>query len=414
MQKNDLKVYVCGPTVYNFVHIGNMRPILTYDFILKGFRELGTNFTFIHNITDIDDKIINKAIAENKTEKEISEFYTQKYLELLNLLNVDTITHIEKVTDNLNLIIEYIQKMRQKQSAYFDDEGNVWFDVKKNEKYYGEVSKQNLNNMEFSDDLDYSKHFKADFALWKKTTKGVKYDSPFGLGRPGWHTECSALIAKHFGDLGVDFHGGGMDLTFPHHENENIQNRAIYDKPLANQWLRTGQINLDGIKMSKSLGNIILASDFIEKYGSTVLKLIILSSKITAPINVTDELISNMQSIEHKYKKLIFKYYTSNQNHTIDKESIEFKEIMKSLSEQDFAKYNFLLNSLIKDFNKTADAKYLKIIFAVLSTIHKELTEFDQYKDSIELFNQWTYFIGKKEFEQADKIRAILMEKHLI
>ncbi|VEU76618.1 Cysteine--tRNA ligase [Mycoplasmopsis columbina] len=411
MSKEITKIYVCGPTVYNYVHIGNLRPILTYDFILKGYRANNKPFQFIHNITDIDDKIINKAAELNKSEKEISEFYTSYYLDLLKNLNVDTITHIEKVTDNLDVIDSYINKIIKNKSAYKDENGNVWFSIKNNEKYYGEVSNQNLDKMEFEENSD-GKQFIGDFALWKNTTHGIKFNSSFGFGRPGWHTECCALIDKHFGKDGVDLHGGGMDLTFPHHENENIQQRAIYNEPLAKEWLRTGQINLNGDKMSKSLGNIILADDFINKYGKDILKLIILSAKITAPINITEELIQNMQNIKNKLVKFIFKFFTLKDWKESNKELLsESKEIMNALAEKDFAKYNLLLNEALKTFNKTPTFENGKIVFDVLKIIHPELTDKNQYLEELDIFNQWSLLIAKKDYQAADILRDKLIKK---
>ncbi|KKB26678.1 Cysteinyl-tRNA synthetase [Mycoplasmopsis meleagridis] len=415
MSKKIQKIYVCGPTVYNHIHIGNLRPILTFDLILKGYREQNIPFKFIHNITDIDDKIINKAIEENKSEKEISEFYTEKYLNLLKDLNIDTITQIEKVTDNINFIESYITKIINANSAYKDENNNVWFDISRNQKNYGTVSKQNIDKMIF-DELSYGKKFKGDFALWKNTTLGIKYKTSLGLGRPGWHTECCALIDKHFGKNGVNIHGGGMDLIFPHHENENIQHFSIYNKNLADKWLRTGQINLDGIKMSKSLGNIILASSFIEKYGTEIIKLIILNSKVTAPINITKELIENMQIIQDKYKKFVFKFYSKKikfiEINTNKNE--KYYKLVNSLVNYEFSNFNFLLNEYLKMFNKNNDEEIANVIFKILSVIHPKITLKKEYKFFLDVFDKWNYLISKKDYSKADKLRAVLIENKLI
>ncbi|OAB48765.1 class I tRNA ligase family protein [Mycoplasmopsis gallinarum] len=416
--RNNLNIYVCGPTVYNYVHIGNLRPILTYDLMLKGWRELGNSFNFVHNLTDIDDKIIKKAIEENKTEKEISEFYTKDYLKLLSDLNVNTITSIEKVTNNIEFIADYVQKLLEKNNAYKDNQNNIWFNIEKNQNHYGVVSNQKLINMNFEEN-DSNKLFEADFALWKNTTIGIKYQTKIGYGRPGWHTECCALISKHFGSEGVDIHGGGMDLTFPHHENENIQHFALYNENIANEWIRTGQINLDGLKMSKSLGNIILANDFIEKYGPEILKLIILNSKISAPINITDSLIDNMQAILSKYKKFVFKFFilnidTQSENLIKFKENEIFLKAMESLSKFDFADFNLILNSLIKDFNKNTNYETASIIFKILSIIHPKLTDKSQYKKSLEIYEQWQKCLKERDFLNADKLRKQLIDEKLI
>ncbi|VEU78105.1 class I tRNA ligase family protein [Mycoplasmopsis columbinasalis] len=415
MNKNFTKIYVCGPTVYNYVHIGNLRPILTYDLVLKAYRALEMPFVFVHNLTDIDDKIIKKAIVENKSELEVSEFFGNNYLDLLKKLNVDTVTHVEKVTDNFDVITDYIQKILAKKRAYADAEQNIWFDIKSCQEHYGIVSNQNLDKMHF-EEFSSQKKFDADFALWKNTTEGIKYESPFGKGRPGWHTECCALIAKHFGEAGVDFHGGGMDLTFPHHENENIQHFAIYGRPLAKEWLRTGQINLDGIKMSKSLGNIVLANDFLAKHDAEILKLIFLSSKLTAQINVTDELIDNMYKIKEKYVRVIFKAYINfEQNFTSQSLTKQAKVIFEALKDFDFAKYNLLLNEALKDFNKNdSDFEKALTVTQVLGNIHKNLVDKNNYNEDINIYKNWQELLQKKQFAQADELRAKLLAKNLI
>ncbi|UUM19325.1 class I tRNA ligase family protein [Mycoplasma sp. 1018B] len=412
-----LKIYVCGPTVYNHVHIGNLRPVLTFDLILKAARELNYDFKFIHNITDIDDKIIEKAIKENKNEKEISNFFTNKYLELLNILNINTITNLEKVTDNLPLIDNYINKLVISKNAYLDENQNVWFDVKKNIKAYGNVSNQKLSNMIFEDKYK-AKKFEADFALWKQTNIGIQFNSSFGKGRPGWHTECVALIDKHFAEEELDFHGGGMDLTFPHHENENIQHWSLYNKNLCKNWLRTGQINLEGVKMSKSLGNVILAKDFLNKYGPAILKLLFFNSKITAPINITDELISNMQQIENKYKKFIFKFFVDKLDVNTDNDNLinnkKYNDILLSVYNQDFAKYNFLINELFKLINKENDIENKIVLFKIFNLFHSELTDKNKYLKHIEIFKKWQEFLEQKEYSKADNLRQILIDANLI
>lgn len=408
-----LKIYVCGPTVYNHPHIGNLRPIITFDIMLKAYRALGKKFTFIHNITDVDDKIIKRAIESKKTEKEISEFYYKEYIELLQMFEVDTITHICKVTENMDIINEFIDKLYKSKNAYLDQKNNVWFDVKKNKKHYGEVSNQQLDKMIF-EETDRDKKYEADFALWKKTTEGIKFSSNFGEGRPGWHTECVALITKFFGEEGVDIHGGGMDLTFPHHENENIQYRALFKKPLAKKWLRCGQLNLDGEKMSKSLGNIIYVDDFVKKYGATTLKLVFTNTKITANINITNELIENMKKIEYKYQKTIFRMMTlfKNKEYEKGKQTKQVTEMLTSIFEADFSRFNYLINEELKQFNKTKSLENAQNIFSVLRVIHNELTIETRYKTALSKFDEWNCFMEKKDYENADKIRQFLIENN--
>ncbi|WP_029513281.1 class I tRNA ligase family protein [Mycoplasmopsis primatum] len=411
-----LKIYVCGPTVYNDPHIGNLRPVITFDLSLKAQRALGNDFMFVHNITDIDDKIINRALEQNKSEKEIADLYFKKYQKLLKDLNIDTITKLDKVTDNLDLIIDYINQLILSENAYCDEKGNVWFDILKNKEAYGSVSKQKIDNMIFEDNSLHKK-FKGDFALWKSTTIGIKFDSIFGLGRPGWHTECCALIYKYFKDEGVDIHGGGMDLTFPHHENENIQHYSLFKKPLTKKWLRCGQINLDGEKMSKSLGNVILADKFISEYNPTILKLIFMNAKVTANINITDELLANMKMIETKYKKVVFKILTQfeSKDLLLDPNKNSFiNQSLQAVANFDFSDFNFLINNEIKNFNKDNNIEQARNIYFLLSVFHPELTSEKLYKDDIKNFNEWRSFIDEKDYKKADEIRAKLMKKNII
>ncbi|MBN4083397.1 class I tRNA ligase family protein [Mycoplasma sp. CSL10137] len=404
-----LKIYVCGPTVYNDVHIGNIRPILTYDLILKAARNLGIEFSFIHNITDIDDKIINRAIEENTTEDEISTKYSKHYLEILKSLNVNTITHLEYVTKNLDTIYDLIQKMIDKGSAYKIG-SNVWFDVNKNIENYGKVSNQQIDKMKF-EDSDHQKRFPADFALWKDTNIGVKYNSPFGLGRPGWHTECVALIYKHFKENGVDFHGGGMDLTFPHHENENIQFFSITGKDLSKNWLRTGQININGIKMSKSLQNVILPKDFIEAYSADHLKVIFLLSNLTSEINIDENLLNNASLFLKKIKKIFFEATINKIDRNYDEDL--FKQAMSYIFEKNFSKFNKLLNELFKEINKNNSKIYMATIMKIFDSLEFDISKFN-YKDYVDLYNQWQSHLRNKNFVDADKVRETLIKNELI
>ncbi|UUD35375.1 class I tRNA ligase family protein [Mycoplasmopsis caviae] len=417
-----LKIYVCGPTVYNDLHIGNMVPILTFDLMLKAYRSLGKEFKFIHNITDIDDKIINRAAQLNISEQELSQRYTDAYLELLECFGVDTISKIEKVTSNINEIVDYVKQQVKEKNAYIDTEGNVWFDVKKFQGHYGCVSNLKLDKMQF-EEQNQDKKFEADFALWKKTKVGVTFktgDQNIAIGRPGWHTECAVLVQKHFGKDGLDIHGGGMDLTFPHHENENIQHFALYGRDITKNWIRCGQINFEGEKMSKSLGNVILAKDFIKQYDPFILKLIILNSKISAPINVTSEFIENMQTIEKKYKKVIFSFFTNfgtnvfvNQKPPLMRSNAKFIKIINSLKEGNFSDFNFHLNEQIKEYNKSKNLETAKVIFSILEVIHPLLTKVSNYENELELFTKWTVLKEKKDYIEADKIREKLMKSGL-
>ncbi len=302
--KDNINMYVCGPTVYSDPHIGNMRPIIVFD-ILNKVASLNSNVTFVHNITDVDDKIIVKASELGVSEKGVSTKYTKEYLELLNKLNITTPTHMPNVTDNIEGIIEFISKLIEKGNAY-ESNGSVYFATSSYEKY-GHTIKGDLDNMlEIEENSD--KKNPKDFALWKKTDEGIKWVSPWGEGRPGWHTECSYFINKYFGEDNLDIHGGGIDLKFPHHINEMAQYETCCDVDKTSKvWSYVGHINFGDEKMSKSLGNIISAKEFIEKYGADTLRMVMLQTSMLNPINLNEDVILNAEKLVSKIKNAIKK-----------------------------------------------------------------------------------------------------------
>ncbi len=283
-------LYVCGPTVYSEPHIGNMRPIIVFDILAKVLSLKG-EVKFVHNITDVDDKIINKAIEMNISEKDVSEMYYESYLKLLKQLNINSVTDMPKVTENINGIISFIEKLINKGNAY-ESNGSVYFDVSSYQSYGNVLGSQLDDLIEIEENSD--KRNPKDFALWKKTIEGVKWKSPWSEGRPGWHTECSFFINEFFGKDGLDIHGGGIDLRFPHHVNEMAQYECACSKlQTANAWAYVGHINMGDEKMSKSLGNVVIAKDFIEEHGTNVLKMIMFQTKNIKPISLNDDAIES-------------------------------------------------------------------------------------------------------------------------
>ncbi len=301
---NDLTLYVCGPTVYSDPHIGNMRPIIIFDILNRVF-SLNGNVNFVHNITDVDDKIIAKAKKLNISETEISNKYTQKYLDLLKKLNIKMPNHMPKVTENIDGIIEFINKLIEKKFAYVSN-GSVYFSVD-GYKNYGKLLQTDLSQFDdFEKNLE--KKNNQDFALWKKTSEGIKWKSPWSEGRPGWHTECAFFIEKYFGNNGVDVHGGGIDLKFPHHINEMAQYETCCSlNNTAKVWRYIGHVDFENEKMSKSLGNTILAKDFIDKYGSDVLRMLMIQTSPLNPINANSNSISNSIKLVEKIKNSLIK-----------------------------------------------------------------------------------------------------------
>ncbi|WGI36868.1 cysteine--tRNA ligase [Mesomycoplasma lagogenitalium] len=402
MKKENL--YLCGPTVYNHVHIGNIRSLMFFDLWNRVKKHFNYEINYLHNITDIDDKIIQKAIEENKSEKEISEYYYQEYLKLFEIYNIEKPTTILKITDKLNWIIEYIDLLMKNNSAYKSDE-NVFFDVSSFNKY-GMISNRDLENSEDKIDQNFNKKNPQDFALWKKTDVGIKYDSPFGLGRPGWHTECSAMIYYYFNKQTIDIHGGGIDLIFPHHENENAQHFSLTDKPITHFWKHSGFLNKDGQKMSKSIGNVLLAKDFAIENDPDVFRHLILSTNLSSPLNLTKILIEENSKKIEQFKRIYNKYYLEKFDLKSD-ENLKDK-ILNSILNLDFALANKEINNLLKDFN---NSKTLIEIWRILG-FKFAFNVIDNQE--IELYDSWKKARNEKKYVLADRLREKLALKKLI
>ena len=316
IEENKVKMYVCGPTVYNYIHLGNARPIVVFDTLARYFKYRGMEVNYVQNFTDVDDKIINKSIEEGISASEVSEKYIKCFFEDINRLNILESVKRPKVTENMAEIIEIIQKLIDNGFAYEKD-GDVYFEVKKY-KDYGKLSNQKIEELELGARIDVSEIKKnpMDFALWKKKKKEGEpfWESPWGQGRPGWHIECSAMAKKYLGDT-FDIHGGGQDLVFPHHENEIAQSKCAYHGNFANYWLHNGFIQINGDKMSKSLGNFFLLREILEKFSGNVVRLFILSTHYRKPINFsfenmedTKKALQNIVKSMNKFEAIIGKY----------------------------------------------------------------------------------------------------------
>ena len=315
IEENKVKMYVCGPTVYNYIHLGNARPIVVFDTLARYFKYKGMEVDYVQNFTDVDDKIINKSIEEGISASEVSEKYIKCFFEDINRLNILESVKRPKVTENMAEIIEIIQKLIDNGFAYEKD-GDVYFEVKKY-KDYGKLSNQKIEELELGARIDVSEIKKnpVDFALWKKKKDGEPFwESPWGQGRPGWHIECSAMAKKYLGDT-FDIHGGGQDLVFPHHENEIAQSKCAYHGNFANYWLHNGFIQINGDKMSKSLGNFFLLREILEKFSGNVVRLFILSTHYRKPINFsfenmedTKKALQNIVKSMNKFENIVEKY----------------------------------------------------------------------------------------------------------
>ncbi len=330
IDKNEVKMYSCGPTVYDYFHIGNARPFIVFDTMRRYLEYCGYKVKFVQNFTDIDDKMIKRANDEGITVKELGERFINEYFEDASALGIGRATVHPKATENIDAIIEIVKKLEEKGFAYNVD-GDVYFSTKKFREY-GKLSKQPLEDLEAGAriDINETKRDVMDFALWKKQKPGEPaWESPWGMGRPGWHIECSAMANKYLGET-IDLHSGGQDLIFPHHENEIAQSESANGKPFANYWMHNGYININNQKMSKSLGNFFTVRDIREKYESEVIRFFMLSAHYRNPINFSDVLMEQAKSA-------VGRVYTCIENLEFLKQSASDdeadKDILKSLDE---------------------------------------------------------------------------------
>ena len=302
IEEGKVKMYVCGPTVYNFFHIGNARPFVVFDTLRRYFKYRGYEVKFVQNFTDVDDKIINRAKEEGITAPEVSEKYIKEYFEDAGSLNVIKADVHPKVSEHIPEIIDFVQTLIDKGYAYEAD-GDVYYSTRKFEEY-GKLSGQNIDDLESGARIAVGEVKKdpLDFALWKarKEESEIAWESPWGMGRPGWHIECSTMAKKHLGET-IDIHGGGQDLTFPHHENEIAQSEAHNGVPFAHYWMHNGYINVDGKKMSKSLNNFFTVRDIRKNYSGDVIRFFLLSGHYRSPINFSDTL---MEQSKQGYERI--------------------------------------------------------------------------------------------------------------
>ena len=388
IEAGKVKMYVCGPTVYNYIHLGNARPIVVFDVLARYFKYRGYDVTYVQNFTDVDDKIIKRANEEGISSQEVSEKYIQGFFEDIEPLNILKDIKRPKVTENMSEIIETIKELIKNGYAY-EIEGNVFFDVKKYEDY-GKLSNQKIDELEIGARVDVMemKNDPLDFALWKKKKDGEPYwDSPWGQGRPGWHIECSAMSKKYLGNS-FDIHGGGQDLIFPHHENEIAQSKCAYHGHFAKYWLHNGFIQVNGDKMSKSTGNFFLLREILGKFLGNVIRLFILSTHYRKPVNfsfedieTTKKTLQNITSSMKRFEKMteilsngnaekIISDFSasSNVDNDIDNKTVpnEINEIIKIFKEK------------IKDF----DIKFIGAMDEDMNTPQALATIFDQIRET--------------------------------
>ncbi len=305
IREGEVKMYSCGPTVYNYFHLGNARPFIVFDTLRNYLEYRGYKVTFVQNFTDVDDKLIKKAKEEGITVGEIADKYIAEYFTDAEGLGIRKATYHPRATENIDAIIAIVEKLIEKGHAYEVD-GDVYFSVK-SDPDYGKLSHKPLDDLMegVRKELEEGKRDAADFALWKKRKDDeIGWESPWGIGRPGWHIECSAMVNKYLGET-IDIHSGGVDLVFPHHENEIAQSECANGAPFAHYWLHNGFITIDNEKMSKSAGNFFTVRDIAKKYDYEVIRFFMLSAHYRSPINFSDELMNAAKtSLERIYNCL--------------------------------------------------------------------------------------------------------------
>lgn len=366
VEPNVVKMYVCGPTVYNFFHIGNARTFIVFDTIRRYLEYRGYQVKFIQNFTDIDDKMIKRANEEGVTVKDVAEKYIGEYYKDADALNLKRATVNPRATEYINEIIKFVKDLEDKGFAYAVD-GDVYFDTTKF-KEYGKLSHQSIEDLEAGAriEVDERKRNPMDFALWKAKKEGEPaWESPWGEGRPGWHIECSTMACSLLGET-IDIHGGGADLVFPHHENEIAQSEARNGKPFARYWMHAAYLNVNNQKMSKSLNNFFTAREILEKYDAEVIRMFMLSGHYRNPINFSLDLLEQAKAgLERIYNSI------SNLEHVIEVSKYDaMKEEEKSFSLKLDEYRNRFIDVMDDDFN-TADA--ISVIFDMVRDINSNI-----------------------------------------
>ena len=421
-EAGKVTMYVCGPTVYNKIHIGNARPVVFFDVVKRYLTYLGYEVTYASNITDVDDKIIDSALKEGVDELEYAQHFADIYLKNVHELGCNYPDEIPYATKYMEQMIAFIEKLIADGYAYNVD-GDVFFRVDKLNDY-GKLSKQKLEMLDAGSRIDVNskKENPYDFSLWKKTNEGIKWNSPFGEGRPGWHTECVCMIHDIF-KKPIDIHGGGFDLRFPHHENEIAQYEACYHEDLSKYFMHVGRLGINGAKMSKSLGNSIFVDDLGE--NALAYRLFIAMQNYRNQVNFTEELfasyIKDFDKIKRAYLQASFQL-DLNRIESNELDSSAINEFEKQMND-DFNTQNVytLILQLVKDINVTMrnkDYQALNLKFNALKVILNVFGfEFPYHKltdDDREVYGKWMESRNAKDFEKADFYRNELISRGIL
>lgn len=411
IEEGKVRMYSCGPTVYNYFHIGNARPFIVFDVLRRFLEYIGYDVKFVQNFTDVDDKIINRSIEEGITAAEVADKYIAEYFKDADALGIRRADVHPRVSDHMPEIIEMIKALEERGLAYNVD-GNVYYQVDHFHDY-GKLSKQSIDDLKSGARIDVNdeKRSPLDFALWKKKKDGEPYwESPWGQGRPGWHIECSAMSRKHLGES-IDIHGGGQDLIFPHHENEIAQSEGSCGCKFANYWVHNGYININNEKMSKSKGNFFTVRDIAKHYDLEVVRMFMLMAHYRSPVNFSDELLGQAQNaLERLYNAKYQMEYLFENNKT-EAASEDEKTWMGSLTQY---KKGFI-DAMNDDLN-TADA--IAAIFELVRDTNSHLSESssrESIKAALDLFKELTGVIGlaakEKETDLESEVEALIAQR---
>lgn len=426
IKEGKVSMYFCGPTVYSSPHIGNFRPPVVFDTLKNVLTYIRYDVTSVSNYTDVDDKIIKRAKELGITELELSNSVIKEFEELLKAVGSTKPTYTPRPTVYMPQIIQYLKDLQDTGCAYEVD-GDLYLRVKMIPNY-GELSNNSIEELENGAriEVDSRKEDPIDFALWKKTTEGIKWASPWGEGRPGWHTECCVMINSLFPEQHglIDIHGGGFDLKFPHHENEMAQAKAHNHNKLANYWIHNGFINLDKEKMSKSLGNIVLMKDVVKTYGGLAFRHFVLSSHYRAPAIFSDKSLLDSQKKVQQWESSLKKAYIKLALNDLEIPDVEMNEKVLSYLLDDLNtpnaiteiyEDNKILNNVLRQ--KEVDLKALQRASGVLKK-DLEVLGFNFAYPVIslsdkKLFSEYYKAKDEKDFVQSDKLRQILIDKGL-
>lgn len=422
-----VSIYICGPTVYNYIHIGNARPMVVFDTLRRTFEYLGYDVMFMSNYTDVDDKIINAAKELGTTEAKVAQRFIDAYENDRKSLNTIMPEYRPRVTNYMDEIIEFIDVLIQKDFAY-EVNGDVYFRVDKLDDY-GKLSNFKVEDLQVGARIEENKEKEnpLDFTLWKKTEDGINWDSKWSKGRPGWHTECVVMINTiNKGEM-IDIHGGGMDLKFPHHENEIAQANGCCHNNIANYWVHNGFINVDDEKMSKSIGNVKWAKDVVAAIGSNTFRLAMMSTHYRAPLNFTDELVESTKSQLDKLEAALKQANLIISINDVKETSLDEKVMKEYMDymEDDLNTPNALkvVYETMKKINQETRKQEVAVVeLAKLKNSLEKMLEilgvfFDLHNissEDIKLYDEWLEAKASKDFSKADKLRDKLMELNIL